>query len=706
MTRSLNKALRQQKKQTQREVPIIPGSLGVSLGGAKVTEVPNRKPFVYVRLRDNPNEVVQAFNNKVSPSFNLPVVVSFQNGRYMVDGVDTLRYQSNWSSYAPFLPRHGNTHSADFESGGGGDITFVHPRQFIPSLVFPSGSVGAPNTYVYPYILHNSDGSWKYTGNTGTQDISIYRPTASGTARMVLVYLDSDSGNPYIIVNSGTSFASNLTGTSQIWPYIPTDNDPNHIPLAAVRLISGTTALGWDNIYDVRQFIHIMPTGTSGGVSTGTSMTIWDEGVPQGTATVLNFVGSVVDATVSGTVARVFVTGSTSGAPTFITGTNGVGQTFYFNSILAMETESGNAMRDMGTMNATDGASEFTQSFASGTTTFTSPVFITPQYWPGVQDIPRGMFRAYVTGRKDSGTRSLQAYVQIYKQATNGTQTLLTTTSTSPQFVTGSFSTYELYVEDGPFYLSVTDRLVAKVVVVGGSTGTDATLRLRIKSSSDERIEIPGGTPKIVRYEDQGWIPVPDDWLVLGNYSLLMSGNLVNIMRRGTKVRYVNTTGSYSYGVVGFATGTATTTVTLITNTDYIASGTLVNKYISYSENPEGFPNSFGFAANPQGFSAVPTSTNYKWSTKGEMMFYHYEEIGNGTSNATTFTASLPVQPITNGAFPLGTTIDNGTIQTTPGRCTISSTNTTLTFFKDSGNGAWTGGGVGKRAIVDIFYLF
>lgn len=261
-------------------------------------------------------------------------------------------------------------------------------------------------------------------------------------------------------------------------------------------------------------------------------------------------------------------------------------------------------------------------------------------------------------------------------------------------------------MEDGPFYLSVTDRLVAKVVVVGGATGTDATLRLRIKSSNNERIEIPSGVDRLKRYEDQGWIPVPDDWLATGNHTLLMSGNLNTILRKGMKVRYINTTGSYSYGVVGSSTGGATTTLNLIPNTDYIASGTLVNKYVSYIENPEGFPTSFNFNPNPQGFSAVPTSTTYKWTVQDGLIWVHYEELGNGTSNATTFTASLPVQPATNGAFPLGTTVDNGAVQTTPGRCTVSSANTTLTFFKDSASGGWTAGSTGKRAIVDIFYLF
>ena len=116
-------------------------------------EVPNRNSFVYVRLRDNQNEVIQAYNNKVAASYNLPVVVERQNNRYVVVGVDTLRYQNNWNSFAPFLPIHGNAHSFNPETGGGGDVVWVYPRQFMPALIIPSGTNGGPNVFFAPYTL-------------------------------------------------------------------------------------------------------------------------------------------------------------------------------------------------------------------------------------------------------------------------------------------------------------------------------------------------------------------------------------------------------------------------------------------------------------------------------------------------------------------------------------------------------------------------
>lgn len=310
MTRKLKDALRKQKRQTKQEVPQLAGMLGIELGGQRVVEVPHRNGFVYVKLRDNQNEIIQAFNNKVSPSYNLPVLVERQNNRYVVVAVNTDRYQNNWTTFAPFLPRHGNTHSFDIENGGGGDIVWVHSRQLMPLLVLPSGTVGSQNVVMSSYTLKKENGTWLYVGNTGTQTFAPYLPSTG--AIVGLVYLDTNTGNPNFIINSGTIFSESITGTNQVAQYIPSISSPStQIPLAAIRLVTGTSQIGWDNIYDVRQWLHTVPTGTGGGggaVITGTS--VQDEGIPLGVVGTLNFMGGGVDVSVSGTTARVHITGS------------------------------------------------------------------------------------------------------------------------------------------------------------------------------------------------------------------------------------------------------------------------------------------------------------------------------------------------------------------------------------------------------------
>ena len=72
---------------------------------------------------------------------------------------------------------------------------------------------------------------------------------------------------------------------------------------------------------------------------------------------------------------------------------------------------------------------------------------------------------------------------------------------------------------------------------------------------------------------------------------------------------------------------------------------------------------------------------------------------GNGTSNATTFTLSLPftAKTITNMAWgSIGLVVDNGITQTTPGGLRVLSAATVMDVFKDVSNAAFMNSG-GKR---------
>jgi hypothetical protein len=321
MTRKLKNSLIKQKQQNKQEVPQITGILGLPLDGSRRVEVSNRNSYVYVRLRNNESEVIQAFNNQVSPAYNLPVIVERHGNRYVVMSVDTQRYENNWNSFAPFLPRHGNTHAFNIETGGGGDVVWIYSPQFVPLLAQPSGSAGGPNVFINAYTLKNSDGTWKYIGNTGTADLTPYIPSSPTGAVMVLVYVDTMSGNPGFLVGSGTVFLNSITGANQITPYIPAVTNNDWIPDVAIRLVTGTSIISWNNMYDVRQWLHATPSGTGGsGLS---SVAVQDEGITKGNVATFNFVGNNVDVSVSGTVARVFVTGSSGGSSLIVDDTDG-----------------------------------------------------------------------------------------------------------------------------------------------------------------------------------------------------------------------------------------------------------------------------------------------------------------------------------------------------------------------------------------------
>lgn len=290
------------------------GLLGLPIDGARAVNVPSRSGFVYVRLRDNLSEVVQVYNDKVSPIYDFPVIIQRQGNRWVVVGKDTGRYETFGTS-APFLPAHGSQHSFDRDRGVGGDTVLVFPDQFMPLLVYPSGTSGASMLMVAPYMLQRTD-DFVYVGNTGTQNLLVYKPTNSN-AIIGLVGLDKVTGNPTVLIASGTPMPGTITGSATVADYAP--YPPSNVePLYLFRLVSGTTEVNWSNLYNARQFIG---GSTYTGSSGGTSLAFQDEGVPLGTPSTVNFVGSPVSVTVSGTVARVFITGSSGGGvPTFITG--------------------------------------------------------------------------------------------------------------------------------------------------------------------------------------------------------------------------------------------------------------------------------------------------------------------------------------------------------------------------------------------------
>lgn len=249
---NLFKSLSDYNNSLEKSKQSYSGLLGLMTDGERRVQHPSRNGFVYVRLRDNLSEVLLAFNEKVSPVYDLPVIIERKNNLWYVVGRDIDRYQ-NWGTSAPFLPKHGAQHSFNRDENTGGDIVPIYPDQFMPLLVYPSGTMGAGNLIVAPYMLQR-DSDFIYVGNTGTINVLGYKPT-NNQAILGLVYLDTVSGNPGVLIGSGTPFSASITGSSQIYPYIPYPPSTDYQPLYAFRLVSGTQSLTWDNLYNVRQFI-------------------------------------------------------------------------------------------------------------------------------------------------------------------------------------------------------------------------------------------------------------------------------------------------------------------------------------------------------------------------------------------------------------------------------------------------------------------
>lgn len=281
--RRLSKSLTAFDKIKQNIVKEIPGILGNTFKGQTLVEVPNRAGFVYVRLRSNMNEVIQAFNENVSPVYDLPVIIirDLVNNRYYVKGRDIGQY-STWGSGSSYLPRHGAQHSFP-DTNWGGDIVWVYDRQFVPLGVSPATGTASGYVHVNPDVYY-WNGEWIYAGNVNTPNLLSYNATGTG-ARLVLIYLDVDGD---VQVVGGNEFDQINYSLSQIIPYLPDLPGDGVVPLGAVRLLSGTTSISWNEIFDLRPIIA--------GNDYPSPYLVQDEGVTLTRRSYMNFKGAVVTA--------------------------------------------------------------------------------------------------------------------------------------------------------------------------------------------------------------------------------------------------------------------------------------------------------------------------------------------------------------------------------------------------------------------------
>lgn len=272
----------------------LSGSLGLS---PTVVNVPTRLGFSYVRLLGNTSEVIQAYNPTVSATFDVPVTVQWDGTKYVVIGRDVNRYTS-WTS-SPYLPQHAYSHGLR-----GGDTLWIASEQFTPLLVYPSGT----SLQIAPYT-YNWQGTWK-NGGGGISGITL--PSDPTKQKIMLLYVDGPTATPSWL--AGTEAPSGLTLKTDLVPYLPSFQTSVGLPVAMVRIPSGTTSFTWDNLYDMRQYFQGSYSGSSGGSTS----------LPTGSASILGGfrVGTGLSVYPDGTLNATGGSGS-SGPPGFQTLTDG-----------------------------------------------------------------------------------------------------------------------------------------------------------------------------------------------------------------------------------------------------------------------------------------------------------------------------------------------------------------------------------------------
>lgn len=96
------------------------------------------------------------------------------------------------------------------------------------------------------------------------------------------------------------------------------------------------------------------------------------------------------------------------------------------------------------------------------------------------------------------------------------------------------------------------------------------------------------------------------------------------------------------------------------------------------------------------GFSATPVGGLYRYVVIGKLCHISIRQPNSGTSNATTFTISLPMAAgtVANMVWVgFGVGYDNGAQLTVPVLAQIASAGTVITFFASAGGAVWTASG-------------
>lgn len=230
---------------------VQPGKVGLyDTSGNEVVNVSGRTDFVYVRLRGQDSEIVEAYNSKVGLHFDLPVIVQKdpRNPRYWsVVGFDAAKYQGWGFNY---LPHHGDQHSFSGGDTAGRDIVFVFKRQLSQPLLCRPQTTADMTVYIEADYFY-WDGEFKYWPGGSSPDLTSYKP-GSGI-KWVLVYLAGSTNTIGLL--GGVEFSSSVSDAVKI-ANIPEVDMAFGIPLSAVLLFSGTSTVSWDEIHDVRILIN------------------------------------------------------------------------------------------------------------------------------------------------------------------------------------------------------------------------------------------------------------------------------------------------------------------------------------------------------------------------------------------------------------------------------------------------------------------
>ena len=204
-----------------------------------------------------------------------------------------------------------------------------------------------------------------------------------------------------------------------------------------------------------------------------------------------------------------------------------------------------------------------------------------------------------------------------------------------------------------------------------------------------------------------GWVSGLRTWVYVGIHSFKIEGvDVTSEFPKGTKIRYKQG-GDFEYGTVVLSAFSTDTTITMATNSNYeLAEAAITDNYYSLASSPIGFPNYFSWTPVLDGFSTNPSVSTYTFSLNGTVCYVEISQGGDGTSDATNFTITLPISfgGVGDVWGACGFTKDNGANLAGAGYRISAASSTLVTIYSDMTTGAWTASGA-KRTRLATSYI-
>jgi len=241
------------------------------------------------------------------------------------------------------------------------------------------------------------------------------------------------------------------------------------------------------------------------------------------------------------------------------------------------------------------------------------------------------------------------------------------------------------------------DGVLLKDGVIVSPTITGATINS--SSLGSPTISTPIiSTPTVRNWN--GWLDAAETWTYASATTLTVPSDATTKYAVGDRIKLTQSA-TIKYFVI---IGVAATTLTITGGSDYtLTNNTVTSNYYSHEVNPVGYPDWFAYSATVTGFSSTTVALT-RFRIIGRTLLLAWTI--SGTSNATSFSLTLPVTAATVANMfwqSVIYTIDNGTAGTGAEGAIIASAATSMNLAHNDNNAGWTATGT-KAGLGSIEY--